>query len=65
MEHKAEWWVEWEEQRSGESEALQEGLKAYALKQAAIQKGLRKMCIDAWKRSLDSKQGSHGGCCRH
>ncbi|KAE9403584.1 hypothetical protein BT96DRAFT_990028 [Gymnopus androsaceus JB14] len=55
MEHKAEWWVKQDEQRSGKSKALQEGLKAYALKQAAIQKGLKQMCIDVWKRSLDSK----------
>ncbi|KAE9394197.1 hypothetical protein BT96DRAFT_958865 [Gymnopus androsaceus JB14] len=58
MERKVQFWDDRGGRRIVESEALQEGLKAYALKQAIIQRGLKKTCIDTWKKPLDSKE--HG-----
>ncbi|KAE9389225.1 hypothetical protein BT96DRAFT_1003441 [Gymnopus androsaceus JB14] len=56
MQWKAEWWVERAGRRSVESEVLREGLKAYALKQAAVQRQLKDMCISNWKKPLDGKE---------
>ncbi|KAE9387407.1 hypothetical protein BT96DRAFT_837684, partial [Gymnopus androsaceus JB14] len=56
MECKAEWWVERADWRKVEDEALREGLNAYALKQASIQRQLKEMCITIWKKPLDGSE---------
>lgn len=52
---KEGWWRERRHWRSSVSLPLQEGLKAYALKQERIQRGLLERFSSIWKRSLDSK----------
>ena len=54
LEWKSKWWLQWQGLQKGLPQDLDEGLKAFALGQADLQKCLASHFQEIWHGSLDN-----------
>ena len=59
LEWKSDWWLQWQSLREGLALDLGEGLRAFSLGQADLQKCLASHFQEIWCRALDSENDNN------